>query len=187
MDLSKVTSITTPKGVVIKIVSGGKTLWQKVTEQLKNWVKYSTEADGITIYNGGLGYMDNYRMNSSGEVKAASGMCHCGYIPVKIGDIIRAKGSTAGVATAGGHYFTIYDASFNRLATYGLNNCTASSFFSATYATQADGFDMFTLDTAKASTNNSCLSNMQKAAYFRISFASCKGVNFIVTVNEEIV
>ena len=35
----------------------------------KNWVPYSTEADGITIYNDGLGYKEGYRLSSSGAEK----------------------------------------------------------------------------------------------------------------------
>jgi hypothetical protein len=59
-------------------------LWQAVT--YKNWVKYSTESDGITIYNGGLGYKDGYRIRSGGaESGTKNGVC-TGYIPYVKGD-----------------------------------------------------------------------------------------------------
>jgi hypothetical protein len=52
-------------------------------------VKYSTEADGVTIYNGGLGYKDGYRIRSGGA-ESASNNCVCtGFIPLKAGDTLR--------------------------------------------------------------------------------------------------
>lgn len=150
----------------------------------KNWVKYSTEADGVTIYNGGLGCMYNYRMNSSGEVKQQTGANHTGYIPMTFGDVIRAKGSAASSAGSGGNYFTIYDASFSRIATTTMSNVLGVNFYSATYEQQDDGLYMLTLDTSKA--GSMTLDGVKKAAYFRISFSACKTEDFIVTVNEEI-
>lgn len=150
----------------------------------KNWVPHSTETDGVTIYNAPAGCMYGWRMNSSGEIREQTEANHTGYIPMTFGDVIRAKGSTGAVSSSG-HYFTIYDETFTRLATTTLSNTTAASFYSATYTQQADGRYMLTIDTGKAGAT--ALSNIQKAKYFRISFSKCKTEDFIVTVNEEIV
>lgn len=184
MDFSNIKAITISEGVVTKIVSGGATLWQTITETYKNWVKYSTESDGVTIYNGGLGCMYGFRMNSSGDVKEQAYANHTGYIPMKFGDVIRAKGST-GIVGSNGHYFTIYDETFTRLATTTMTNTMAASYYSATYTQQADGLYMLTIDTGNAGAT--ALSKIQKAKYFRISFSDCKTEGFIVTVNEEII
>jgi hypothetical protein len=36
------------------------------SDNIRNEVRYSTEADGVTIYNGGLGYKYGYRVRSGG-------------------------------------------------------------------------------------------------------------------------
>ena len=77
-------------GVVKKLTCADVTLWQDAP---KNWVKYSTEADGVTIYNGGLGYKDKYRVRSGGA-EASQGEASCtGFIPVQPGDVIRISGA----------------------------------------------------------------------------------------------
>ena len=66
MMFSDLKSLTVPEGEVTKIAVGGVTIW----ENMKNWVKFSTEADGVTIYNGGLGYKNGYRVRSGGAEAA---------------------------------------------------------------------------------------------------------------------
>ena len=91
IDFTGVKAITIPEGVVKKIVrkSDGAVLWKT---PYKNWARYSTEADGVTIYNGGKGYKDGYRVRSGGaEGTTANGTC-TGFIPVKPGDVVRMAG-----------------------------------------------------------------------------------------------
>ena len=76
-------------GVVKKLTCGGVTLWK---DSPKNWVEFSTEADGVTIYNGGLGYKDGYRVRSGGAETAQSNARCTGFMPVKPGDVIRISG-----------------------------------------------------------------------------------------------
>lgn len=85
MDFSKVKSITIPEGKVKSITCGGVVLW-KVPENKKNWVLYSTEADGKTIYNGGKGYKDGYRVRSAGAEAENPDATVTGYIPYRKGD-----------------------------------------------------------------------------------------------------
>ena len=172
-------AVTFARKAVAKLELGGKKIWEAVT--YKNWAKFAIDTDG-SLYNG-LGYMEDYRMSSSGGVSALSGAIHSGYIPVEYGDVIRASGSTAAVGQSG-NYLTLYDASFSRLRTETMSNCTAASFFSATYVKGDDGFYTITIDTNK--TGATMASAMQNAAYFRISFGKCEPENFVITVNEEI-
>lgn len=83
MDFSAIKSITIPEGKVTKIEVGGVTIWKA---GYKNWVLYSTEEDGKTIYNGGKGYKDGYRVRSSGVEAAQSDTTITGYIPYVKGD-----------------------------------------------------------------------------------------------------
>lgn len=69
---------------VTKLELDGTKIWEAVT--FKNWVQYSTETDGVTIYNGGLGYKDGYRVRSGGAEAEQTNASITGYIPYKKGD-----------------------------------------------------------------------------------------------------
>lgn len=117
MDFSKVTGITVPEGKVIKIVANGVTIWEEaidpVAPSYKNWVQYSTEADGTTIYNGGLGYKDGYRIRSSGAEAEQSYGTITGYIPYVKGEKLYIYPSFTG----GNSWNTVsfYDSTFTNL------------------------------------------------------------------------
>ena len=53
-----------------------------------NWLLSAKETDGTTLYNG-TGYKDGYRFKSDGTEVSASGFAITGYIPAKLGDVIR--------------------------------------------------------------------------------------------------
>lgn len=75
-----------------------------------NQIPLSTEGDGTTLYNNGVGYQTGLRLNSSGEESAVSGMCVTGYIPATNGDTIRIKNVTlTGASNAYLHYFAASD------------------------------------------------------------------------------
>ena len=88
IDFSKVNWIIIPEGKANKITrdSDGAVLWKTGS---KNWVPFSTEADGVTIYNNGLGYKDGYRVRSGGEEAESTSGTATGFIPIKRGDIVR--------------------------------------------------------------------------------------------------
>jgi hypothetical protein len=58
-----------------------------------NQIPLSLDADGTSIYNG-IGYKTGYRLNSSNNEVAATGMCVTGFIPCKPNDVIRIKNVT---------------------------------------------------------------------------------------------
>lgn len=169
-DFAAVKSITIPEGIVTKIVSAGVTLWEAITTGYKNWVSSSTEADGKTIYNGGLGYKNNTRLNSSAVEVTLSGYVVCGYIPAKAGDTVRVKGITWDSSTSTGGYFWTFDSSYTGLK-YKRPNSGSSNI---TVTTEENGVIAFYLEK-----------NDTAVAYIRFS-AYGDGTNLIVTVNENI-
>lgn len=89
MDYSKFKKLTIGGVELKQLFINGVQVWKS---GYKNRVKYSTEADGVTIYNGGLGYKNGYRVRSGGaEGSTEQGSC-TGFIPVNGGDIIRLSG-----------------------------------------------------------------------------------------------
>jgi hypothetical protein len=85
MIFSTIKTITIPEGAVKKITVGGDVLWEEPAS-FKNWVFYSTESDGKTIYNNGKGYKDGCRIRSGGAEAEYSYASITGYIPYVKGD-----------------------------------------------------------------------------------------------------
>lgn len=160
--------LTIPEGSVTKITrqSDGAVLWKK---GYVNLVPLSTEADGKTIYNGGLGYKDNTRLNSSAAEVALDGYVVIGYIPVKSGDIVRVKGITWSSGTNTGGYFWTFDSSFTKQK----QSRPSGGSQDITFSTE-NGVVVFRL-----------ANYMSNCEYFRFS-AYGTGENLVVTVNEEI-
>ena len=145
-----------------------------VEDGYTNLVPSAIGGNGAVYY--GCGYLNGYRLTSSGGISLADGACVSGYIPYVHGSIIRVVGSTH-IASAGGQYVAAYDANFNLISieyTSSLANGTLG-----TYTPRDDGFYELTLYTSK-------ISAWSNAAYFRVSCASCVGSNLIITINEEI-
>lgn len=90
-----------------------------------NWAKKAIDTSGA-IYNGGMGYKENVRVNSSCQDAAATGWDSTGYIPVRIGDIVRFKNcSVYDLTGANGStsrmHFKLFNESFEKIlesATY---------------------------------------------------------------------
>ncbi len=85
IDFAGVKAITIPEGKVKLITrkSDGVVLWKG---GYKNWARYSTEDDGVTIYNGGKGYKDGYRVRSGGADAQNDTTSITGYMPFVKGD-----------------------------------------------------------------------------------------------------
>jgi hypothetical protein len=97
MDLRNLKKLTVGGISLKQLLVNGIQVWKS---GYKNWVKFSTEADGKTIYNGGLGYKDGYRIRSGGAEAAASDSICTGYIPFKKGDILRISPAFTGLNTS---------------------------------------------------------------------------------------
>lgn len=149
-----------------------------------NQIPISTDTDG-SIFNG-VGYKQDYRINSSGTVadKASGGIttdCFAtGFIPVKGGDVIRFSGAYIEGASGGANNW-YYDSSKTK-GTLGItpyvfvNNLAAAKnlFKACDYSEDEQRLYSFTLK------------DNVEAGYMRFTLFG-DGANAIVTVNEEIV
>lgn len=159
-----------------------------------NQVPLSTDASG-NVFNG-TGYQDGYRLSSSsGNTSAQEGSTVTGFIPFKMGNVLRMKGVLFGstdqpTVSDGyvnvGHYCNVcmYDSSKSKVdcLTYNAyksamnNNQTQSGIYNAIAYDSATGVTEITLDR---------MSGITTTAYIRIN-AHGNGADMIVTVDQEI-
>lgn len=186
IDLSTFKQITVDGIDVKELALGGTTIWKAVT--YKNWVRYSTESDGVTIYNGGLGYKNGYRIRSGGaEASDGIGVC-TGFMPFKKGDIMQIYPQFSGMNSR--NTLNYYDINFNNLgqtndsgSIYGI--CQTNSTQWKAIATESGDITIIDL---------SGVANAGDVAYVRLthllngssSTSVASGSELIVTINEEI-
>lgn len=142
--------------VVITILASGPAV---------NRIPLSTTTFGGTeIYNG-IGYKTGYRINSSLQEVAVTGMCCTGFIPAAVGDVIRFKNITlAGTATP---YLITYTSTGGMMASEDisvLGTADENGVYTYTIPTQANGV---------------------KIGAFRLSCGVIDSTS-IITINEEI-
>lgn len=185
MDFSKVKAIKIPEGYVKKIVTnrGGVTLWEV---PYVNMVPLSIDTDG-SIYNGGLGYKNGYRVRSGGtEASSNNGAC-TGFIPVNGGDVVRISGVIFSYAQ-NGNAINVADSSFTNIgqftmlpAQYGIfaRGAAYAAYAQDSVVEESDGVWKWVVPPAASG-----------VAYIRVSgqnsSGTSPGANLIVTVNEEI-
>ena len=181
MDLRNLKKLTFGGVELRQLFINGVLAWQG---GYKNWVKHSTESDGTTIYNNGLGYKDGYRVRSGGaEAEHSPGSC-TGFIPLKAGDTLRIWPAFIGRNTDNAINFA--DGNFTNLGQIvdtgtGYGICEGNS---ALYkSTVVNGVSTLTLTS----------SHDPNIRYVRItnlinhsSAQMTSGAEMIVTVNEEI-
>jgi hypothetical protein len=153
----------------------------------KNWVKYSTEADGVTIYNGGLGYKDGYRIRSGGAEAQGIAISITGFIPFVKGDKLYIYPPFTGGNT--NNTINFYDASFASLgqstdagSLYGICSNTGSQFKTKV----VNGVSVLDL-------SDNTFPGVSDIRYVRIGNSIAdespisSGADMIITKNEEIV
>lgn len=181
-------ALSIPEGDVVKIECGGIVLWEKeILPSYKNWVKYSTESDGTTVYNGGLGYKEGYRLSSSGGESSNTKDVVTGFIPVSGGETIRIKAKDKGGNTV---YWYNTSKSTNYLNAYKADKTLLyAGNAKGTYGS-ASLIESMSQDTANGISIVK-LKSVANMAYIRISVAGgdyvVSGEDLIVTINEEIV
>lgn len=111
-DFSVYKRIEIPEGRVKQIAraSDGLVLWKS---GYINQIPLSINADG-SIYNGGKGYKDGFRVRSGGEETGANNSRCTGYIKVNGGDVIRIAGCDVERIT-NTNAINVSDASFNNI------------------------------------------------------------------------
>ncbi len=179
MDFSTVKKITIPEGEVKQISVGGNVIWKG---GYTNLVPLSTESDGVTIYNGGLGYKDGYRIRSGGaEAEQAIATC-CGFIPAVGGDEIGIGGAVAFDGTTAANAINVYNSSHTNLGQ------VVENYANNGYGIFADGT---VSNWNKGVKRNGCfywkVPSGQGIAYVRVTARmDLNGKNMVVTKNEEI-
>lgn len=98
----------------------GNVIWEKPASY-KNWVPYSIDTDG-SIYNGGLGYKNGYRIRSGGAEGELASSAHTGFIPVKGGDIIRISGMNFGSNKSHGSAMNVSNSSFTNIGQFSMTS-----------------------------------------------------------------
>lgn len=151
---------------------GGRVLM--VEDGYTNLVPTAIGENGEIYY--GCGYLNYYRLTSSGELSLSDGSCVSGYIPYSNNAIFRVVGSSQ-VVDAGGQYVAAYDSDFNLISVAYVSALVRGG--SSTYKSRVEGVYELTMDTSK-------IPAWTNAAYFRVSCASCVGADLIVTKDEVI-
>lgn len=141
-----------------------------------NQVPISTDVDG-NVFNG-TGYIDGYRINSSGATVALSGFTTTGFIPFTKGQTIRIGGE--GITyDSYGCMLMYYDTSKTVIANVGIGYDKVGNTNYGTWTTEETS--VFCLDPV----DNYPSTFSGDSLYIRIS-AKGSGANLIVTLDEKI-
>lgn len=175
MDLSAYKRISINGIPMKKITLGGVVAWKRPAI---NQVPLSIDTDG-SIFNG-KGYIEGYRLSSSGSLSAQDDTITTGFIPCKAGDVIRMSGVSWRPLSSGFCYLMFFKEDFSVLGSVNEEDDGANYYrgnvANTTAITTADGITtfqpVFSADAAKV-------------AYFRINGYGA-GADMVVTVNEEI-
>lgn len=175
IDFSKVTELRIPEGFVKQILVGEGLIWKSSTSY--NLVPYAIDTDG-SIYND-TGFMDGWRLNSSGVPTEYATACHIGYIRCVKGQIIRTIGNTGNIGNAG-NTLSCYDSNFTFLSSQPIYYLGANTL---KYTDDdGDGLYLCEIDTGNIDT----AFFPENTVYIRISHGDCRGVNLIVTLEGAI-
>lgn len=177
-------ALVIPEGEVVKIDVDGVVLWELVTESYKNWVKYSTESDGTTIYNNGKGYKVGYRVRSGGAEIESARSTITGYIKVTGGDVIRVSGADFLVASTE-NAINVSDASFTNLGQIVGNTSPGYGIFETNANLSSYGGWASVVEESYSIYKWIVPSNVG-IEYIRVTGKTTNGSSLIVTVNEEI-
>ena len=177
MDFTKLKKLTIGGVELVKLFVNGIQIWKS---GYKNWVKFSTTEDGKTIYNGGLGYKDGYRVRSGGAEAAQSYSSCTGFMPVTAGDIVRLSGYD--VKYVGTHNaINVANASFTNLGQIVANSSWSYGCFEGT----DQNWDDVILE--KSGVYYWVVPSGYNIAYIRVTgYGNNIGSKMIVTINEEI-
>ena len=150
--------------------------------QYTNQLPIATDTDG-SIYDaadGKPGYKTGGRLSSSGGVSSASGMDVTGFIPCKLGDVVRLLGINFNSKSSnyGNHRIAFYNSSKSYIANSIHQGAAAGTYMGGQYNSSGD-LVQFTVKNGIANCD------LTTAAYFRICGDTFDS-GAIITVNQEI-
>lgn len=160
------------------VITAVATYVAKYTNQLP--IATGTDGAVYDATDGKPGYKDSTRLSSSGADSGANGMSTTGFIPCKLGDVIRLKGINFNNKSSnyGNHRIAFYNSSKTYISNSIHQGAAAGTYMSGQYDSSGD-LVQFTIKNGVA---NADLAN---AAYFRICGDTFDS-GAIITVNEEI-
>lgn len=175
IDFSNLKSLKIPEGEVKKIECNGVVLWKA---GYTNLVPLSTEDDDKTIYNGGKGYKDGYRIRSGGAEDAKSTASCTGFMRVSAGDKVRLSG-----------YDVKYVDNTNAINVYDANHTNlgqiSGNYWYGCFTYGSQSWDDVILE--KDNVYYWIVPDGYGIAYIRVTgYTGGDGSKMIVTVNEEI-
>ena len=174
MDFSNVKKISISAGDVKQIEINGVQVWKS---GYTNLVPTSIDTDG-SIFQG-KGYIEGYRLSSSGTLSAQNNTVTTGYIKCKSTDIIRMSGAKW-QPDVGYVYLSYYDESFAL-----LGSINQGALGDSTSRGNVSKQTKITTENGVTKYEPVFTSNAANVAYFRMNGYG-KGVDMIVTINEEI-
>ena len=184
IDFSTIKKLTVD-GINLKCLAiNGVQVWKS---GYKNWIPFSTNADG-TIYNNGLGYKDGYRIRSGGAESEQENTSCSGFIPVCAGDIVRLSGWDFGFNSMG-NSINAYDLSFTNLGQLVANFPLGGYGIFAKDGAYIDYSWKSVVEESSGIWRWIVPSVASGVAYIRVAgfqTADSPGADMIVTVNEEI-
>ena len=156
-----------------------------VSQHVINQIIFAINSDGTEFVgaNGEDGYKTGYRLNSSGVETEVEGFNVTGFIKVHPNDVVYIKnmgfkmGDFSGSAYC---YLSVYDSSFN-LITFGQAASTMVEYVTSTYT-----IDETTNNLVSVTLDNSVTSDMNNAAYIRMSYIPVDNQEPILTLNQPI-
>ena len=186
MDFTKIKKLTIGGVELKQLFINGIHVWKS---GYKNWVKYSTEADGVTLYNGGLGYKTEYRISTSTgkESSGGTGGTLTGFIKVKPGDVVR-------FASQGEIINWFMNNATNIIAYYDTSRATKlghvrSNGTTASYAGVCNSENSAVTEEEYRKRYSITVPNDSSIEYIRVCVYGPNGAvgsDLIVTINEEI-
>lgn len=165
MDFSKTTAIIINGAEVVRIEKEPDT-------NGSNMVESSIDTEG-KIFNT-CGYMNDYRMTSSGGIEANPGACITGFMPYKKGEI-SVYGSSGAAADNGGQYVGVFDENFIKKDVKYFSNLIKAG--QATYEKQESGLYLLQIIEEPE--------EWIGAMFFRVSVNPGRGENLVVTEKED--
>lgn len=177
IDFSKFKSLTVAGVALKQLFINGVQVWKS---GYKNWVRYSTEADGVTIYNGGLGYKNGYRVRSGGAEAGQNGASCTGFIPAVAGDVVRLSGYDVKYEGAQ-NAINVSNASRTNLGQIVANSSWSYGIF------EGNSINWDDVILEKDNVYKWTIPDGYGIAYIRVTgYTGNDGAKMIVTINEEI-
>lgn len=167
-----------------KLSINGVQVWALAEDETNpNRIPTSIDTDG-SIYNGGLGYKQGYRIRSGGAEAAASYVSCTGYIKVEPGDVVRISNCEFS-AISNGNAINVSDASFANLGqftmqpvAYGILASSYSAYNASSVVEESTGVWRWIVPPAASG-----------VAYIRLTCQETGNVagptDMVLTINEE--